>query len=155
MVLASNLCLFWIVVNLFVMLPKKITRDETLFLFLTSSLLIMFALINPAKRLYIGDPGLHYSAEQGIAFLVNRNLIFPFLTIIAVNLMQYGIQWQKGVTVLISFLTFILYSYIEERYTVVSHVSLPSRISFFFLYFALILLLLKGFRLLAETEPLR
>lgn len=152
MILAANLCLLWLVINFYIILPKKITKDEMLFLFLTSSITIMLSLLIPAKRFYFGDPGFRYSVGQAIAFFINRNAIFPLLTMSAVNLMQFGAFWQKSVTASSSLIIFLLYTHIEEKYTIVSHISLPLQILFFILYTFLILFLLKGFRVLAKTE---
>lgn len=152
MILAVTLCLTWIVVNLFVMLPKKMSWEENLFLFLVSSITIMFALLIPAKRMYFDDPGYKYSLEGTMAFLTNRNIIFPILTLLSVNLIQYRGFWKQALVALVSLFVFLAFCRLEEKHTIVSSISLIQLTVFFIFYYSLMLSLLKCFRLLAEER---
>ncbi|MCO7125740.1 hypothetical protein NIE88_08150 [Sporolactobacillus shoreicorticis] len=148
MVLAVTLCLIWIVVNLFIILPKRLSREENLFLFLTCSITIMISLLIPAKRMYFGDHGFNYSVEGTIAFLFNRNVIFPVLTLISINLVQDKGLWKKSLTFAASFLVFILFCKLEEKHTIVTSISTLILSVYFICYYILMLFLLKVFQLL-------
>jgi hypothetical protein len=154
MILAITLCLTWIVINLFIMIPKQLTREENLFLFLTSSITIMLSLLIPAKRMYFGDPGFNYGIEGAIAFLINRNIIFPVLTLISINLFQYRISWKKATAFLVSYGLFLMFCRLEESHTIVSTISFSKLTIYFVCYFVFMIILLSAFRLLGEKRQL-
>ncbi|MCQ2009128.1 MAG: hypothetical protein ABF629_00265 [Sporolactobacillus sp.] len=152
MVLAVTLCLIWIIVNLFILLPKRLSREENLFLFLTCSITIMLSLLLPAKRMYFGDPGFNYSIEGTLAFLFNRNIIFPVLTLISINLVQDKGLWKKLITFSASFCVFILFCKLEEKHTIVSSINTVTLFIYFICFYTLMLVLLKGFQLLSQKQ---
>jgi hypothetical protein len=136
------------------MIPKQLSREENLFLFLTSSITIMLSLLIPAKRMYFGDSGFNYGIEGTIAFLINRNIIFPVLTLISINLFQYKILWKKLTAFLVSYSLFLMFCRLEERHTIVSTISFSKLTIYFVCYFVLIIILLSAFRSLGEKRQL-
>ncbi|MET1249694.1 hypothetical protein ABWW58_13030 [Sporolactobacillus sp. STCC-11] len=154
MILATTLCLAWIVINLFIMIPKQLSREENLFLFLSSSITIMLSLLIPAKRMYFGDPGFNYSIEGTVAFLINRNIIFPLLTLISINLVHYKSFWKRLLIFLVSLCTFLLFCRLDEKHTIVSTISSVKLSIYFICYFAFMLALSKAFRNLGEKQQL-
>lgn len=154
MILAINLCLTWIVINLFIMIPKQLNREENLFLFLTCSITIMLSLLIPAERMYFGEPGFNYGIEGTIAFLINRNIIFPVLTLVSINLFQHKNLWKQLITFLVSYSLFLMFCQLEEKHTIVSSISFSTLTIYFVCYFVFMVILLNAFRLLGEKRKL-
>lgn len=149
MILATNLCLLWFAINFLILIPRKLSKEEMLFLFLTSSIAVMLAIYFPAHKAYYGVPGFKLSLAQFFAFLINRNCIFPLLTIIYANLIQ-SIKFYQHVSAALLFIIIITFFIsLEEKYTTVTHV--PFLIFFEVLYLFLISCLIKSFRLIRDS----
>jgi hypothetical protein len=104
--------------------------------------------------MYFGDPGFNYGIEGAIAFLINRNIIFPVLTLISINLFQYRNSWKKATAFLVSYGLFLMFCRLEERHTIVSTISFSKLTIYFVCYFVFMIILLSAFRLLGEKRQL-
>ncbi|MCO7176206.1 hypothetical protein ACFP7A_09995 [Sporolactobacillus kofuensis] len=152
MFFAVTLCFAWISVNLLIIIPKSLTKDEHLFLFLVSSLTIILSLILPAKHLYIGDPDFKDTIQTTLAFLTNRTIVFPVLTLVSVNLILLRKFWIQVLTGSTSLFIFLIYCLLEPKYTTISSIGAGQLLLYFVGYYVFIILLLRGFRLLHPLE---
>ncbi|TGA96079.1 hypothetical protein E4665_16765 [Sporolactobacillus shoreae] len=150
MILAANLCFLWLVISVLIFTPKNMSREDLLFLFLTSSIILMLAIYFPAMKAYLGISGYKLQTAEFIAFIINRNVILPIITILFINqILSAGVR-QKSLIFFLFLITIDLYCSFEERYTTVT------RVPFLFLYemayWFLCLGFLKAFQLLNRQE---
>lgn len=144
MVLAANICLLWLTIGWFLLVKLNISKDHALFIFLSSSIIIMLVLNGTAYPMYYKH--MPYRIYEFLALLINRNGIMPLLTVLFIN------DLDKKNTIgrsLIDFLflgLFMIYSIIEERYILVSLLSWPILMGGYLLYILLIRLLSLGFK---------
>lgn len=145
MVVALVICFDWIIINGFMMMPKRLNRETFLFLFLLSSLTIMLTMIYRAEDLYFNPIYRKISLQDVVAFHMNRNITFPMLTLIALNLWKNGQLWEKLLSCIGSFVVFLLFCRIDPFHTTFVPTGIVGLIVYFSLYFLFLLAALSLF----------
>jgi hypothetical protein len=150
-ILVAPLFLLWLIINLVIIIPKGLTKEEILFLFLSGSIIIMSLVYFPAAKAYHGDHGFRLSRPEIIAFLINRNGIFPLAVVLFFNGLSRRPAGRKGLFAAVFLIGLYLYLKVDQRYTTVTPVF--PLIVVIALFFLLMAALLKGFRILRNSEP--
>lgn len=142
MTLTISLCLLWLTISLMVLIPGSLTKEEWLFLFLTSSIIIMLLFSLPEAGLK--TPDMKFSIGENAVFLLNRNLLFPLLTLLFISWMTLRKRFVQ-MTLLIVF-SLLTGGYIRFREELTTVIHIPYIFAFTALYMCLMLLLLQFFR---------
>jgi hypothetical protein len=153
MILATNLCFLWLLINVFIFIPKKMTREEILFIFLTSSLLLMTIIIPMANDRYLDIRQKPFSLQEFFPFFLNRNMIYPLSTLLILNISQLLIRFRSRIIwYAVSVAGFTVYTLMEKEHTVIRDVPVVILVLFFSAYLLLLYFLLKSFRVLSDSE---
>ncbi|WP_010631205.1 hypothetical protein [Sporolactobacillus vineae] len=141
-------CLLWLTLSLMVLFPGRLTKEEWLFLFLASSIIIMLLFSIPAASLQ--SPDMKFGMSEETVFLLNRNLLFPLLTVLFIGWITRR-NWPVQILFLTVF-SLVTGSYIrlDERLTIVTHV--PYIFAFTAFYLCTMLLLHQLFRWSAKNQ---
>ncbi|GAY75815.1 hypothetical protein NBRC111894_1369 [Sporolactobacillus inulinus] len=85
------------------------------------------------------------SLQDVVAFHMNRNITFPMLTLIALNLWKNGQLWEKLLSCIGSFVVFLLFCRIDPFHTTFVPTGIVGLIVYFSLYFLFLLAALSLF----------
>jgi hypothetical protein len=110
----------WISITVFLLIPKKLTLFEMIFLFCVDTIyeLSIFSILHVNLKLIVVEPGI----SNGIADLMFRIIVLPLLLVITSNLLLFSnkkIKWC-GV-VLIVLITLILQQILIQINTLSFH----------------------------------
>ncbi|QAA22525.1 hypothetical protein C0674_07740 [Sporolactobacillus terrae] len=145
MAVAIVICFDWIIINGFMMMPKRLDRETFLFLFLLSSLTIMLSMIYSAGELYFSPTYRDFPMQDAVAFHMNRNITFPMLTLVALNLWKSGQLWEKLLSCLGSYVIFLLFCRIDPVHTTFKSIGISGLTTYFSCYYLFVLVALSLF----------
>lgn len=142
MTLTISFCLLWLTISLMVLIPGSLTKEEWLFLFLASSIVIMLLVSIPA--LSLKSPDMKLTMGENAVFLLNRNLFFPLLTLLFIGWMTFRNKLSQ--MILLTVFSLLTGSYIRLREELTTVIHIPYIFVFTALYLCLMILLLQLFR---------
>ncbi|MFT8391979.1 MAG: hypothetical protein ABF586_01555 [Sporolactobacillus sp.] len=136
MILALNICLLWAMLGWYLCIRKPLYSQHALFMFLTSSIIIMLIMNVIGYPLYFEHAPL--SAPAFLAMIVNRNGILPLLSVFYLQVIQ-GKALRIRILCDLLFLTLLLlYITVEPYYVLMTAIGWPFYLTGSILYFLFI-----------------